>query len=213
MNRSVLLLLLLTSCTPDYIPDQTVQATREAAEYATRVARVDMAWQFLLCAIFIAGCILFFFLGSVAWFYAQDRSASAELEKAHARKAMLAAIGNGVVLDLETGETYATDTLHAPQITAISKVEYHEEVPEESIERFIIEAARVSEDGWESKTLPRWDKWKEKFPMTAAAWMQKTDELLRRNYIDKSQGRRTMVVYDHNLRWIYDQLTHPTKEE
>ncbi len=215
MNRiTLLLLLLLPGCEPEYTPPQTVLATREAAQYITSVAKTEMVWQLSMCFSFILVLIILFFIGSLAWFYAQDRNADTGLKKAHARKAMLAALGNGVVLDLETGELHHTLYSSAPQITSIGGVDtYPETSQEETIERFIIEAAAVSEQGWDSTVLPRWKHWQGKFKMTAAEWMRWTDELQRLKYVDKTHGRNTMVVYNHNLKWLYDQLTHPEEKE
>ena len=215
MRRAVLVIILaalLVSCaSPAYVPDDATLAEREAQEYATRVTRGAWAWRvFLLFAIAMLTVLtgLVFFLAQVRYKVAD---AEARKKSADARRALLVAIDAHTVLDLYDnsirGVAFSqTPTVIPPPFAAA--------IPQNvktdgSLARFLIEAAAIV--GWDSDTLPRWDRWKEKgYQMTGSEWMRRTDELAAMELIVKAPGQTTMIADGCDLRTLYDEVSTPT---
>ena len=203
---SLFIIIVLSACgSPDYTPEPSVLATREAAEYATAQARGGTAWDVILGFTIIILAIISFMawrLGGVRYHVAD---AGAREAYAKARRAMLVDLGNGAVLDLETNTIRATNHVTAPQIQPAMRAEpLPQQTQPNGIQRFVLEAASIA--GWDSDVIPRWARWSEKgYTMTGAEWMRQTDELVRLGLIEKTPGADTTVI-DGDLRWMYSQL-------
>ena len=209
----LILMSLLAACAePAYTPDAATLAEREAQEYATSVARGAWMWRVFLGATIVMLSIL----TALVAFLAQVRYKVANYQalklRGDARRSHLVSLGDGYVLDLHDDTIYSrynssTPAEVIPAPTAPPAPEYKPQ--SDGLQKFLIEAAGIV--GWDSDTLPRWNRWAEKgYQMTGAEWMKHTDELAALELIVKAPGQATTIADGYDLRWIYDQLPHPT---
>jgi hypothetical protein len=210
-----LLIVMLAACTaePVYTPDVSVLATREASEYQSAVNRGQTAWYVgVVLMVAITGILILFAWQLRAVGY-RIQAAKAAAKEAEARRMLLVDLGGGQVLELLPGGAgqgviHSTTWQAAPEVIPAEpapKLDRSQRRPPSSLQSFVIEAAAIV--GWDSATLPRWDRWQEhNFAITAERWMQATDDLAALGLIVKSQGRATVVTDDNSLVWVYRRL-------
>lgn len=207
---SMLIIILLAACgEPVYIPDASVIATREAAEYTRGVERGETAWKIgigFISAILLIVIGLVIALSRIGY---RVQAAKAYKAEGDARAAWLREIAPGQVLDMTTDTIRQGHSNAPPQVRPVERVQPLPPAQRDNnpIVAFVTDAATIA--GWHSKTFPHWRKWLEQgYQMTGEEWTRLTGALVEAGYLNpKQQGVMTTVAGGNDLLWIANSLT------
>lgn len=200
-----LLLVILAACAgdPAYTPDIATLATREAAEYAARQDKIQVAWT--VGMVFVSALLaivvgLVLFLSRIGYRLQAARARKLEIEN---ERLEFIALGDGRAYHIPTKTIVATDQANriAAPILPAQQLTPPETVSDSQYLAFLQRAAHVHPDGWHGMTIPG----HREIGMSGAHWTACTRPMLDDGLIETSPTG-TVVTDGRTLLDLYNLI-------